>query len=1127
MVSHREKAAAPRSRPNRITHKTRLRVLVGGEYDVEPLLLDDDDEKTRGLSTAGVDAEDANEHHLQAVLSAAAVRQQAIHATRHTTRSRHGQQQAEPEPEAGPSASIPIPDATGIAHGAEKLYPSGVWKDPDWSRGGIKFSDTVEESIRDGLTGENASYYMDERDKSWLDRHNALVENAGPQSSASSSATVVVTPRRSALKGKGKEREIDPCPAPLPVISEDEFELVMGLFERHCTRVHPHLDLDFKESHLPHFHEFERVVEKLNAHDFASHVAPTWLPPHAKLVRIARSIYPHWCERRIQRQGLPIFPPLLMDETQENENDSFLCFRRREVKQARKTRKQDQHTIDRMLRLQGDLSQCLTLAKDVVTRALDTRSQYADIRRVWDARLAIVDLKRKFPALEIPAEDEPLLYERERKRPRISAPELPATIAPEKVSTTRSHKRQPQPRSSETPALEREEPSPRLPDIVNTVNHYAEKRDAVAREVEALVLKRKAEDAGMEDVLDVALPPPVVPKPLAHFRPMAGRGGAMRTRVGRGGRMLLDRHPPRMRQSAAEDSKLTERWKFDEDTPLPVDVEDEQRHIVVDDYHPDLIRHRAALPQEQDIFAFTLEPWVQSRPKQEAAPPSIIASDNQIRLSFRREQPAPRPSPPVVVAPPTLQNPAIRPSPSPTTTVPPPLVPSSSASPHVEVARTPTPAPVTTPIRPPSVAAVLPTMAAPVPIARAPTPAPPQQQVLPSGQLGQPVLRTGVNPMQLRGTPMGTPKPYTPSLPVMNGHHPQNVNGMVMANGAPAGMLAAPNGVMAPHLFPPQRPMSRAATAPNGFPNGAMQMGGGMMTPTGDASGSGLSRVPSPVRPKTAMNGHMGNGMQFTAANMMQMPNGAIVPSQQGMQNGTYAMQMQMQPNPNGMQQMNNAAMFAAGFSTQMVPGLQQYGLDAQQMQQLKSAFAHKTMHQQQQQQQQQHAHAAAAAAAAQQHHQQNTQQQQHQQQQPQQQQQRFVFAPGMNGNMNMMGGGSMNMTVPMNRTAAQQQNAHYNAFIYQQQQQQLAAMNGSPVMTGMPIVPGMNGMMMNGGGGDMQMQQMAPVMMVPQGQQQQRVVVGPNGQLVYAPPPPQSQVPGGSPSKSQGANGAPPVSAH
>lgn len=44
---------------NRVTNKTRLRIVIGN-IDADPLVLDEDEEKARVISTAGVDAEDAN-----------------------------------------------------------------------------------------------------------------------------------------------------------------------------------------------------------------------------------------------------------------------------------------------------------------------------------------------------------------------------------------------------------------------------------------------------------------------------------------------------------------------------------------------------------------------------------------------------------------------------------------------------------------------------------------------------------------------------------------------------------------------------------------------------------------------------------------------------------------------------------------------------------------------------------------------------------------------------------------------------------------------------------------------------------------------------------------------------------
>ena len=50
--------AALRNR-NRVTNKTRLKV-IKDSIDADPIVLDEDEEKARVVSTAGVDAEDAN-----------------------------------------------------------------------------------------------------------------------------------------------------------------------------------------------------------------------------------------------------------------------------------------------------------------------------------------------------------------------------------------------------------------------------------------------------------------------------------------------------------------------------------------------------------------------------------------------------------------------------------------------------------------------------------------------------------------------------------------------------------------------------------------------------------------------------------------------------------------------------------------------------------------------------------------------------------------------------------------------------------------------------------------------------------------------------------------------------------
>ena len=68
-------------------------------------------------------------------------------------------------------------------------------------------------------------YYMDERDEEWLDKNNE--EARGEGTSAQGSVSGSTRSGRSS-KAKGKEPEVSQAVA----MSEDGFELVMGIFEK-------------------------------------------------------------------------------------------------------------------------------------------------------------------------------------------------------------------------------------------------------------------------------------------------------------------------------------------------------------------------------------------------------------------------------------------------------------------------------------------------------------------------------------------------------------------------------------------------------------------------------------------------------------------------------------------------------------------------------------------------------------------------------------------------------------------------------------------------------------------------------------------------------------------------------
>lgn len=74
-----------------------------------------------------------------------------------------------------------------------------------------------------------------------------------------------------------------------------------------------------------------------------------------------------------------------------------------------------------MIRLKGELVSAFELAKNVLNREIQKRDVQIEARSVWDKRMALVDMKRRFPLLGGIIEED-LFFDKERvpKRPKPS-----------------------------------------------------------------------------------------------------------------------------------------------------------------------------------------------------------------------------------------------------------------------------------------------------------------------------------------------------------------------------------------------------------------------------------------------------------------------------------------------------------------------------------------------------------------------------------------------------------------------------------------------------------------------------------------------------------------------------------
>ncbi|KAJ7746571.1 enhancer of polycomb-like-domain-containing protein [Mycena metata] len=528
---------APRVVPPPKKNKARCGIkyplrIYKGDMGADSEYLDEDPENQSVLAVADVDINEGNEQHLQSALAT--------------------------------KAEIPTPGTVSIVDNYEQLYPGTKWTDPITY---VCTSTTVEESISNALA-DDCTYYMDERDEEWLDKNNQEARGEGTSAQGA----------RATRQAKDKEPEIG-----VPVsISEDEFELVMGLLEKLANQqILPDDKLDF--SLYQHF-----FTKSLPADAFASCTTPSWIPPSALLIRIARTIYPHWKHRRSLLDGRRIRPLLNFDEC-DFPNESYICFRRRDNKPVRKTRAgQSANNADKLTSLQKNLTQALALANALLNRETVKQTVTMQSQNVWRLRQPLADMLRRFPAMLSKA-DEDRLFERPRKKP-------PRTSLKVKVKVN--------------PPGQPGSPGPAPP---NPAMMPSERFASIQRKI-ADTMEARAPSENQEDVVDDPYQQPLLPRseemwvdvpppsPTDAFVPdeevMRGGFRAVRLRVGRGGRRLLDRrsnsHPylaelRKQRQHADDDGpdeeatrRLQSQWRFDADHSFDPSEEEDPEPIEYD-----------------------------------------------------------------------------------------------------------------------------------------------------------------------------------------------------------------------------------------------------------------------------------------------------------------------------------------------------------------------------------------------------------------------------------------------------------------------------------------------------------------------------------------------------------------
>lgn len=260
---------------------------------------------------------------------------------------------------------IPTPDveqAKGIKY--DDLYPK-VFSNPATY---IRFSSTVEDC-------NQVPYCMDDSDVECLAKLN-----------------------------DGKNASGHPRKDKLSQCSEDLFEEVMSFFTETSARLQPFASLD--NAPILSFEEMKRSVD-----ESMSKEAQRWM----------KHIYQYWVMKKGSSTLMPAIKVRTLEASSEADDaDPYVCFRRREVRQTRKTRGRDAQVVEKLKKLRLELEQGRSLLQMVAQREQLNREDLEVSRNVFEQRRKLREVKVQKGIVGEKGEDEELLVNQKVSQPVIT-----------------------------------------------------------------------------------------------------------------------------------------------------------------------------------------------------------------------------------------------------------------------------------------------------------------------------------------------------------------------------------------------------------------------------------------------------------------------------------------------------------------------------------------------------------------------------------------------------------------------------------------------------------------------------------------------------------------------------------
>lgn len=187
------------------------------------------------------------------------------------------------------------------------------------------------------------------------------------------------------LKGYNSKR------SPASQCSEDDFEKLMEFFEYTADVTAP---LAYVDGTVVSYEDMQEKG-KLNSEI------------DSKARAFAKDIYEYWRTRRQCSSNRPLQPTLKFEVSPNDEdNDPYVCFRRRDVRQTRKTRNRDVQSTDKLKKLRKELEEGRLLVLESHQCHIAKRDQIRTDRKIFEQRAKVRDIRLR---LGIKCDDEDLV----------------------------------------------------------------------------------------------------------------------------------------------------------------------------------------------------------------------------------------------------------------------------------------------------------------------------------------------------------------------------------------------------------------------------------------------------------------------------------------------------------------------------------------------------------------------------------------------------------------------------------------------------------------------------------------------------------------------------------------------